>query len=438
MIMSESDPTQAGNNLRAVTQNAFGSGKSGFWLFVWLGTSLAGALFGLLLGLASTEIGIAAVIFGTVFFAAILGLIVGFFYAGIVAGPVVLLTVTAYWAVGTRRWRTFLAIFVGGATGTLSTLPMATSEDPLFPLASHGIAIMLAALLGSAGAWIAAVAWEKGAWQIRRTIGEPVVEAEVPVTNRVFRVGVLVIVVAIFITACFGVIGRLGHSREAARRNHCSNNLTQIALCLQNYEVANHSLPPAYITDRAGKPVLSWRVAIAGYCFYQTNFAEGMDLDQPWNSPKNANFLAGFHAGSFIHCPSSGKKPENPLTDYVAVVGPHTLWPGKVPGDLKKHPKGILVVEWPRSNIHWAEPRDITVEEFLDWFRRKPPRRSFQEWLLAKPPAHDSFHADCLLYVDAQGNVGELRNDTDAETVRKLLSGQSTVANTSPSVSGGR
>ena len=115
-----------------------------------------------------------------------------------------------------------------------------------------------------------------------------------------------------------------------------------------------------------------------------------------------------------FHCPSSGRKSENPLTDYVAVVGPDTLWPGKVPGDLKKHPKGILVVEWPNSNIHWAEPRDITVEEFLDWFRKKPSEQN-------------SLHPGGLLYIDAQGNVGELRNDTDPETVRKLLVGQATV-----------
>ena len=181
--------------------------------------------------------------------------------------------------------------------------------------------------------------------------------------------------------------------------------------------------------------MLSWRVAAAKYYFYNLDFSKLMDEGQPWNSPKNTKFLADLHAGSFIHCPSSGKKPENPLTDYVVVVGPDTLWPGKEPGDLKKHPKGILVVEWPRSDIHWAEPRDITVEEFLDLFRNKPPRRSFLDWLFARPAEGYSLHPNCLLYVDAEGNVGELRMDTDPETVRKLLTGQSTVANTPPSAS---
>ena len=68
------------------------------------------------------------------------------------------------------------------------------------------------------------------------------------------------------------------------------------------------------------------------------------------------------------------------------------------------------MVEWPKSDIHWAEPRDVTVEEFLDWFRSKPGR-----W--------DSSHPGCILYVDAAGEVGEIPNDTDPETVRKLLIG---------------
>jgi hypothetical protein len=74
----------------------------------------------------------------------------------------------------------------------------------------------------------------------------------------------------------------------------------------------------------------------------------------------------------------------------------------------KNHRWPILVVEWPKSDIHWAEPRDVTVEEFLDWFRSKPSR-----W--------DSNHTGCILYVDAAGEVGEIPNDADPETVREML-----------------
>ncbi|MBN1591068.1 MAG: DUF1559 domain-containing protein [Pirellulales bacterium] len=285
---------------------------------------------------------------------------------------------------------------------------------------ASGVAIALATLLGSMGAWISALAWARRVGQTAQADDDSVVDAELPISNRLFRIGVLVAVIAVVLGTCLGIAYLIQLARETARRNECRSNLRQIALCLHNYRDAHRHLPPAYITDKTGKPVLSWRVAAARHCYYDTDFSEFLDYDQPWNSPKNAKFLN--HLGGFLHCPSSGKKPENPLTDYVAVVGPDTLWPGEQPGDLKKHPKGILVVEWPRSDIHWAEPRDITVEEFLDWFRAKP----------AKP---DSFHPGCLLYVDAEGNVGELRNDTDTEIVRRLLVGQSTVGAASPAPS---
>ncbi len=51
-------------------------------------------------------------------------------------------------------------------------------------------------------------------------------------------------------------------SREAARRMSAGNNLKQIMLAMHNYHAAYNHFPPAAITDKDGKPLLSWRVAI--------------------------------------------------------------------------------------------------------------------------------------------------------------------------------
>ena len=65
---------------------------------------------------------------------------------------------------------------------------------------------------------------------------------------------------------------RMGQSQysvktEEARCLACRDRLKQIALSLQSYEAANKSLPPAYLCDKAGKPVLSWRVVTAQYVY---------------------------------------------------------------------------------------------------------------------------------------------------------------------------
>ncbi len=274
-------PTQAANNPRTIAQSASQPEESGFWAFVWLGISLAGGLFGLLLALTGVaDGGIGAALFG-----ASLGFFVGFLFAGIVAAPVVLVMAIASWAIRIEWWRALLAVIAGGATGALSTLPIATADDPLFSLAAIGISVPLAALLGSMGAGIAAVVWTWRMVQMMHAPDEHVDDAEAPVTNRFFRIAVLVAVIAIFGVACFGAVCLVRQAREEARRNHCRNNLRQIALCLHSYEAANGSLPPAYLIDKAGKPVLSWRVAAAPYCFYNREFSKCTAIPGDQESP---------------------------------------------------------------------------------------------------------------------------------------------------------
>ena len=79
-------------------------------------------------------------------------------------------------------------------------------------------------------------------------------------------------------------------AREAARRAQCTNNLKQIALAMHKYHDANNSFPKPAITDKDGKPVLSWRVAILPY-IEQAELHNKFKLDQPWDSPHNKALL---------------------------------------------------------------------------------------------------------------------------------------------------
>lgn len=211
------------------------------------------------------------------------------------------------------------------------------------------------------------------------------------------------------------VVSAIRMAIEGARQDTCRVQLKMLALAVAQYDSKHLCLPPAYATDENGIPTVSWRVMAAQHIWYNYDFPSRMDFSKPWNSPENTPFLNLLHMECW-KCPNS-KNTKPDITSYVAVVGPGTLWPGGESGDLPK-PTGekiepdaqspILLVEWPESDIHWAEPRDITVDEFLDLFRSKSGRSKCH-------------HKDYILYVDAELQVHELPIDSDPDTVRSLL-----------------
>ena len=79
-------------------------------------------------------------------------------------------------------------------------------------------------------------------------------------------------------------------ARESARLSHCKDNLRQIGLALQGYHNAFGCFPPAAVTDKQGKPLLSWRVAILPYLGSKERYSR-FHLDEPWDSPHNLALL---------------------------------------------------------------------------------------------------------------------------------------------------
>src|SRR5271168_5107175 len=63
----------------------------------------------------------------------------------------------------------------------------------------------------------------------------------------------------------FFVLTILPPSRDhghAYRRTECKNHLKQLALAMHNYHDQYGSFPPAYIADKNGRPMHSWRVLL--------------------------------------------------------------------------------------------------------------------------------------------------------------------------------
>ena len=138
-----------------------------------------------------------------------------------------------------------------------------------------------------------------------------------------------------------------------------------VTMGIVNYESAHGTLPPAYLTDKNGKPMHSWRVLILPYMGYNDLY-ERYDFSEPWDGPNNRRLAA--EMPEVYRCPDYDGDNEF-ATNFVAVVGEETAWP---PGnsvqatdfaDGRHHT--ILIVEVADSDIHWMEPRDMSVNQAI-------------------------------------------------------------------------
>jgi Protein of unknown function (DUF1559) len=151
-------------------------------------------------------------------------------------------------------------------------------------------------------------------------------------------------------------------SRDAPRRTECKSHLKQLALAMHNYHDAYGCFPPAYIADKGGRPMHSWRVLLLPFMEFDSLYKE-YRFDEPWNGPHNRK-LAELPIALF-RCPlDSGRKTD---TNYFVVDGPKTVFPGdksiKVADITDGTSNTILLVEAADSGINWLEPRDMSYVE---------------------------------------------------------------------------
>jgi hypothetical protein len=159
------------------------------------------------------------------------------------------------------------------------------------------------------------------------------------------------------------VLSKIEEARETSRRATCYKNISEISKAIYTYRAIRGNWPPAFVADQSGRPLHSWRVLILPYLGYQ-NIYDAYHFDEPWDGPNNRK-LHGLMLEVF-RCPSEGGNSSD--TSYVAIVGPQTAWPGPTSAP-NTFPDGegrtLLVVETRDSDIHWMEPRDITVEQLV-------------------------------------------------------------------------
>ena len=186
----------------------------------------------------------------------------------------------------------------------------------------------------------------------------------------------------------------------------CSGNLRSIGLALHNYHEVYGSLPPAYLTNGDGVPLLSWRVLILPWLDEMALYRR-FELDQPWYSPDNSKLLA--EMPSVFRCPN-GMPEATGRTHYVVSVGVDTAFPDASSVRLWDIKDGtgntLLVVEDPEFSVPWAAPMDVSTE---DWISH------------VKLSRENGPHSDGQFVLLGDGMVRFLRYDTDPKTLRALL-----------------
>src|SRR5579883_2519371 len=100
-------------------------------------------------------------------------------------------------------------------------------------------------------------------------------------------------------------------------RLRCGSNMRQLLIAMHVYHEVHGKFPGPAITDKAGKPLLSWRVALLPY-LEESPLHDEFHLDEPWDSAHNLKLLPRMPK---IYA-SVGKEPPTPHSTFIqALVG---------------------------------------------------------------------------------------------------------------------
>lgn len=152
--------------------------------------------------------------------------------------------------------------------------------------------------------------------------------------------------------------------RDAAGRAASSNNLKQIGIAIHNYHDTTGAFPRD-ITDKNGKPILSWRVAILPY-IEQDNIYKAFKMDEPWDGPNNSR-LSKTIIKTFLSPQTPPQKSPDGygLTSYKGVSGPGAMFePGRPIkfADVTDGLSNTVMVVEAGDPIPWAKPGDYPFD----------------------------------------------------------------------------
>ena len=164
---------------------------------------------------------------------------------------------------------------------------------------------------------------------------------------------------ASLIAVCIlGSASGLRAQASAANNSENNNNLKQLGLAMINYADAHNGLPRAAISDNAGKPLLSWRVAILPY-LEQGALHREFKLDEPWDGPNNKKLIEKMPKVFNSYSDKTGE------TNFRVFVGGGALFDFKTLTPLTRISDGtsntFMIVET-KESVPWTAPMDIEYD----------------------------------------------------------------------------
>jgi hypothetical protein len=174
-------------------------------------------------------------------------------------------------------------------------------------------------------------------------------------------------------------------AREAARRTQSMNNIKQVLLAMHNYHDVYGRFPPQAICDAAGKPLLSWRVALLPFLERQDLY-DRFRRDQPWDSDHNRPLLA--EMPSWLADPSGDQATvQAGLTTLQVFTGPDTAFAKPEVGPKVRDitdglSKTLAVIEVnPDQAVPWTKPADHPFDPANPLAGLGQPRRTSKVFL---------------------------------------------------------
>lgn len=169
--------------------------------------------------------------------------------------------------------------------------------------------------------------------------------------------------------------------KESIRwRMACQANASRLANAFFEYYKEHGSYPPAFVADRSGSPMHSWRVLILPYLGEQRLYRQ-YDFSEPWNGPHNS--LLADSVPSVFQCPlvrtknmsivkrtPSQVQHEN-MCAYSLITGINTAFrldkESRISDILDGRERTLFIIEHAgKKSDDWMKPSDISLDDFVN------------------------------------------------------------------------